>query len=98
MITNAQHEVQRLQTILKYSYGLVPIAAGADKFINLLTNWSDLVPSGLAGLLPFAPHTFPGRHSRAYSPHARCIRGRRLACADRTRAALQWASSRRGRP
>jgi hypothetical protein len=58
MNTLAQHEVQRLQTILKYGYGLVPIAAGADKFLNLLTNWSDYVPAGVAGMLPFSTSTF----------------------------------------
>ena len=31
--------VNAVRTLLKYTYGLVPVVAGADKFINLLTNW-----------------------------------------------------------
>lgn len=58
MTINANHEIQRLQTILKFGYGLVPIAAGADKFLNLLTDWSTYVPAGLAGMLPFSASTF----------------------------------------
>lgn len=58
MNSTAQLEVQRLQSLLRYGYGIVPIAAGADKFLNLLTNWIDYVPTGLAGMLPFAPATF----------------------------------------
>lgn len=29
----------RLQTLLKLGYGIIPIAAGLDKFLNLLTDW-----------------------------------------------------------
>lgn len=58
MNTAAQLEIRNLQTLLRYGYGIVPIAAGADKFLNLLTNWGDYVPAGLAGMLPFAPATF----------------------------------------
>ncbi len=57
MNTNAQHEVQRLQSILKYGYGLVPIVAGADKFTNLLTQWSDYAPSSILGMPPFSATT-----------------------------------------
>lgn len=32
--------VQKVQTLLKYTYGIVPIVAGLDKFTNLLTDWS----------------------------------------------------------
>lgn len=58
MNTAAQLEVRNLQTLLRYGYGIVPIAAGADKFLNLLTNWGDYLPAGMAGMLPFAPATF----------------------------------------
>ncbi|MBS1936271.1 MAG: hypothetical protein JST98_02110 [Bacteroidetes bacterium] len=54
----AQQEVSRLQSILKYGYGLVPIMAGADKFTNLLTDWGHYVPTWMAGMLPFGPITF----------------------------------------
>lgn len=58
MTPDARQEVQRLQALLKFSYGLVPIAAGADKFTDLLTQWSDYVPAWMADLLPCSPATF----------------------------------------
>lgn len=33
--------IKQVQTTLKFTYGLVPIVAGLDKFTNLLTNWAD---------------------------------------------------------
>ncbi len=48
---------KQLQGILQLTYGVVPIVAGADKFLNLLTNWADYLGS-TAGLIPFAPDVF----------------------------------------
>jgi uncharacterized membrane protein YphA (DoxX/SURF4 family) len=50
--------VQLVKKLLKYTFGLVPIVAGLDKFTNLLTNWSQYLSEGLAGILPFEPSTF----------------------------------------
>ncbi|MGV3686271.1 MAG: hypothetical protein ACO1NS_11630 [Daejeonella sp.] len=50
--------LSQIQTILKFTYGLVPIVAGADKFTNLLTNWSDYLNPAVAGMLPFSAATF----------------------------------------
>lgn len=50
--------VQLVKTLLKYTYGLVPIIAGLDKFTNLLTDWSQYISSGFAELLPFEASTF----------------------------------------
>ena len=47
-----------VQSVLKYTYGLVPIVAGADKFFNLLTNWEDYLSPSVSNLLPFSPATF----------------------------------------
>lgn len=33
--------VKQLQATLRWTYGLVPIVAGLDKFSNVLTNWAD---------------------------------------------------------
>lgn len=44
--------------LLKYTFVIVPIVAGADKFINLLTNWEQYLNPSIAGLLPFPPSTF----------------------------------------
>jgi uncharacterized membrane protein len=48
-------EVQRL---MKLTYGIVPMVAGADKFTNLLTNWTEYLNPTLAGMLPFSGNTF----------------------------------------
>lgn len=58
MDTALRTGVARSQTLLKYTFGLVPIVAGADKFTNLLTRWTDYLPAGMAGLLPMSPETF----------------------------------------
>jgi hypothetical protein len=50
--------IKQLQTLLKFTYGLVPIVAGADKFTNLLTNWSQYLAPWLKNILPFGDHTF----------------------------------------
>ncbi len=53
-----QSNVQFVQILLKYTFGLVPIVAGLDKFTNLLTDWTQYVSTGMADLLPFATGTF----------------------------------------
>lgn len=44
--------------LLKYTFVIVPIVAGADKFTNLLTHWEQYLNPTLAGLLPFSSSTF----------------------------------------
>ena len=51
----------KLRTIwmfLKFTFVLVPIVAGLDKFTNLLTNWEIYLNPMLARVLPFSPHIF----------------------------------------
>ncbi|MCB0444787.1 MAG: DoxX family membrane protein [Gelidibacter sp.] len=50
--------VPLVKTLLKYTFGLVPIVAGLDKFTNILTHWSQYISEGFAGMLPFEPSTF----------------------------------------
>tara|TARA_R110002073_G_scaffold4213_1_gene27941 strand:- start:79140 stop:79523 length:384 start_codon:yes stop_codon:yes gene_type:complete len=50
--------VQLVKNLLKYTFGLVPIVAGLDKFTNILTDWSHYISDGLAGMLPFDAATF----------------------------------------
>ncbi len=52
------NELAKIQTLLKFTFGLVPIVAGADKFTNLLTDWSQYLNPSLASVLPFSPHVF----------------------------------------
>src|SRR4051812_7322400 len=49
---------QHMQQVMRLTYGIVPIVAGADKFTNLLTNWSDYLNPMVASMLPFSPATF----------------------------------------
>jgi uncharacterized membrane protein YphA (DoxX/SURF4 family) len=50
--------VQLVRTLLKYTFGIVPIVAGLDKFTNILTHWTQYISEGSAALLPFEPTTF----------------------------------------
>jgi uncharacterized membrane protein HdeD (DUF308 family) len=43
---------------LKYTFTIVPIVAGLDKYMNLLTNWEKYLSPGIAGMLPFSPAAF----------------------------------------
>lgn len=45
--------INQVQQTLKFTFGIVPIVAGLDKFTNLLTNWVDYLHPGLAKMLPF---------------------------------------------
>ncbi len=49
--------VHTVRTVLKYTYGLVPIVAGADKFLNLLTDWPVYL-RGVENILPMEPALF----------------------------------------
>lgn len=50
--------VNLVRTVLKYTFGILPIVAGLDKFTNLLTDWSKYLSPGMEDLLPFAAGTF----------------------------------------
>jgi uncharacterized membrane protein YphA (DoxX/SURF4 family) len=43
---------------LRFLFGVVPVVAGADKFFNLLTNWTQYLNPTLEGLLPISATTF----------------------------------------
>ena len=47
-----------IQQLLKYTYGLVPIVAGLDKFTNLLTDWKNYFAPSISSMLPFSASTF----------------------------------------
>lgn len=50
----------RVISVLKATYGLVPIVAGADKFLNLLTDWDKYLAPVVREVLPFSPGVFMG--------------------------------------
>lgn len=47
-----------VKKILHYTFGIVPIVAGLDKFTNILTDWTHYVSGGMADMLPFEASTF----------------------------------------
>lgn len=44
--------------LLKFTFVIVPIVAGADKFTNLLAHWNQYINPSIAGMLPFSTATF----------------------------------------
>lgn len=61
MNTATNISTDRLHTVwavLKYTYAIVPIVAGLDKFTHLLTNWDKYLSPIVAEIIPFSPHTF----------------------------------------
>jgi uncharacterized membrane protein YphA (DoxX/SURF4 family) len=42
---------------LRLTYGLVPLLAGLDKFLNLLADWPSYVSPLVAGLVPLSPQS-----------------------------------------
>lgn len=55
---NLNQDIRPIFNLLRLTFGIVPIVAGLDKFTNLLTHWEQYIHPGIAGILPFAPHTF----------------------------------------
>ncbi len=43
---------------LRITYGAIPIVAGADKFTNLLTDWSKYIAPAAQDALPVSPEAF----------------------------------------
>ena len=54
---NVQLTLRQTFNLLKYTFVIVPIVAGADKFTNLLTNWKQYINPSIAGILPFSGTT-----------------------------------------
>lgn len=56
--TATRSATDRVITLLRLTFGLVPIVAGADKFTDLLVNWDQYLAPQLTNILPFTAHTF----------------------------------------
>ena len=54
----AASKVERVVSVLYWTYGLLPIAAGADKFIHLLTDWNKYLAPVVTNIIPVSPNTF----------------------------------------
>jgi hypothetical protein len=51
-------ELLKIQTVLKLTFIIIPIVAGADKLTNLLVNWSIYLNPLLSGKFPFSDRIF----------------------------------------
>lgn len=47
-----------VKKIMHYTFGIVPIVAGLDKFTNILTDWTIYLSNGMTEILPFETATF----------------------------------------
>ncbi len=55
---HSQQTLTQAFRLLKFTFVIVPIVAGADKFTNLLTHWEQYLNPSIAGMLPFSAHAF----------------------------------------
>ncbi|MDR3550782.1 MAG: hypothetical protein P4L31_05170 [Candidatus Babeliales bacterium] len=53
-LKNQAHKLDTTWTMLKLTYGIVPIVAGADKFFNMLTNWEMYLNPMFAKMVPLS--------------------------------------------
>lgn len=56
--TTKNQPLSQTFNLLKYTFGIVPIVAGADKFTNILTNWEQYINPTISGFLPFSGSVF----------------------------------------
>lgn len=55
---NLNQQIKPTFLLLKYTFGIVPIVAGLDKFTDLLTHWENYIHPSITNMLPFTPHAF----------------------------------------
>ncbi len=51
-------EINKIQTLLKWVFIIVPIVAGLDKFFNVLVEWNSYLAPATLDMLPFSGATF----------------------------------------
>lgn len=55
---DTNQKLQPIVKLLQYTYVILPVAAGLDKFTNMLTNWEQYIAPSTAQLIPFSTTTF----------------------------------------
>lgn len=50
--------LQHVTSLLKWTYGLVPIVAGVDKFTHLLTDWDKYLAPVVTNIIPLSASAF----------------------------------------
>ncbi len=58
MVVNTNQTLRSVWNLMRYTYAILPIVAGLDKFTDILTNWDKYLNPGMASMIPFSPHTF----------------------------------------
>jgi uncharacterized membrane protein HdeD (DUF308 family) len=58
MDTNRKKDIVLVQQILRYTFGIVPIVAGLDKFSNLLVDWVMYLNPLVVRILPITAEGF----------------------------------------
>jgi uncharacterized membrane protein YphA (DoxX/SURF4 family) len=56
--TTSMSKVSRATQTLRITYGLLPILAGLDKFMNLLTDWNKYLAPIVTDIIPISPGMF----------------------------------------
>jgi uncharacterized membrane protein YphA (DoxX/SURF4 family) len=56
--TTTTSRLNTVQSLLRYTYGLVPIVAGLDKFTHMLTNWNKYLAPVVTDIIPLEASTF----------------------------------------
>lgn len=51
-VSNTNETVRSVWMLLKYTFAIVPIVAGLDKFLYLLTDWRDYLHPEIAAIIP----------------------------------------------
>src|SRR3954463_15418256 len=54
----ARTQVERVVSLLRWTYGLLPIIAGADKFAHALTNWDKYLSPAIPRITNISTPTF----------------------------------------
>jgi uncharacterized membrane protein YphA (DoxX/SURF4 family) len=59
LIAHSEHHVvHTVQSTLRIVFGVMPIAAGLDKFTNILAEWTLYLNPLVTRIIPLADHTF----------------------------------------
>jgi uncharacterized membrane protein YphA (DoxX/SURF4 family) len=57
-VINSNQAVKNVFNMLRYTFVIVPIVAGADKFVNLLASWDQYISPSMATIIPFPVPVF----------------------------------------
>jgi hypothetical protein len=56
--TSLNQTIKPIFNLLKFTFVIVPIVAGLDKFTDILTHWENYLNPAISGLIPFTAYTF----------------------------------------